>query len=285
MTDSAFFDCSVSKLGTQDFVFGGAFSIARSTGSFSDVLVARGAALGASPPLCPQGGGGSVRDNAILTMNDVLFSGNSTTCAGGADDVQLITGGTLQETDVRYYGATSTGPVDGKLIAAPSQRVAATARTTPETWLIHGWSGASAELDGVSQGLTPRNARVAGGAGSHSLVVDPGGFVSGDGVVAGATPVTTLSVDPACPSSSSTLSWSTPAGELLAAFTDQGIAGSGGAGSTSVAPAGTTTYRRVVLTRQGGASAAATVYVGICPLVFADGFDLGDTGAWSLTIP
>jgi hypothetical protein len=283
--DSAFFDCAVSKLGTQDFVFGGSFSTARTSGSFSDVLVARGAALGASPPLCPQGGGGSVRDDSVLTMNDVLFSGNSTTCAGGADDVQLITGGTLQETDVRYYEATSTGPVDGKLVAVPSQRVAATARTAPENWLVHGWSGASAELDGVSQGLTPRNARVAGGTGGHGLVVDPGGFVSGDGVAAGAIPVTTLSVNPACPSTSTTLSWSTPAGDLIAAFVDQGVAGGSGSGSASVSPAATTTYRRVAITRQGAALDEATVWIGVCPLVFADDFDTGDTGAWSLTNP
>lgn len=281
MIDSALFDCAVSRLATADFVFGGGFTLRTANATLTDVLVARNSAGGTSP--CPRGGAGSVRDNTSLAMNDVLFSGNSATCLD--PDLQYINDGTSQETNVRYYSATSSSPVDGKLVAAPSQRVAATERTAPETWLVHGWSGASAELDGIAQSPTPRNARVAGGAGNHSLVVDPGGFFNGDSATVAATPATSLSATPVCAAPSSTLSWSTLAGDLLAAFVDQGVGGASGAGSALVTPAGTTTYRRVVLTRQGGDSAATTVYAGACPLVFADGFNSGTTGAWSATSP
>ncbi|GMU63931.1 MAG: hypothetical protein AMXMBFR36_02050 [Acidobacteriota bacterium] len=279
--DSALFDCAVSNLGSATFVFGGGFSFGRTFASLADVLVARSSAGGSAP--CPQGGAGSVRDDTVLAMNDVLFSGNSATCLN--PDLQYISGGTSQESNVRYHTATSGSPVDGKLVVAPSQRVAATERTTPETWLVHGWSGASAELDGIAQSLTPRNARVAGGAGNHSLVVDPGGFFNGDSATVAATPATSLSATPLCAAPSSTLSWATPAGDLLAAFVDQGIGGASGSGGTLVTPAGTTTYRRVVLTRQGGDSAETTIYAGTCPLVFADGFNAGNTDAWSLTSP
>lgn len=281
--DSALFDCTVSNLGSATFVFGGAFSFGRTFASLADVLVARSSAAGSAP--CPQGGAGSVRDDTVLAMNDVLFSGNSATCLFPDLQTTQIGAGQVDETNVRYYSAASSSPVDGKLVAAPSQRVAATERTAPETWLVHGWSGASAELDGVAQSPTPRNARVAGGVGSHGLIVDPGGFFNGDDVSAAAAPATSLSATPVCASPSSMLSWATPAGDLLAAFVDQGVAGSSGSGSVSVTPAGTTTYRRVVLTRQGGASAAATVFGTSCPLVFADGFNAGDTGAWSSTVP
>jgi hypothetical protein len=281
LTDSALFDCAVSKLATADFVFGGGFTLKTANATLTDVLVARNSAGGAST--CPRGGAGSVRDNTLLVMNDVLFSGNSATCLD--PDLQYINGGTSQESNVRYYLGTSSSPSDGKLIAAPSQRVAATGQTAPETWLIHGWSGASAELNGVGQSPTPRNDRVAGGSGNHALVVDPGGVFNGDSAIAAAIPATALSANPVCPTPSATLSWSTPAGDFLAAFVDQGVAGTSGSGSATVTPAGTTTYRRVALTRQGGDTAATTVFVGGCPLVFADGFETGGLGAWSVVDP
>lgn len=283
IVDSALFDCGVARLGTPEFVFGGGFSIGRTFASFSDVLIARNSAGGAGP--CPQGGAGSVRDDSVLTMNDVLFSGNSASCLFPDLQTVNIGSGQVNETNVRYYTATSGSPSDGKLIAAPSQRVVATERTAPENWLVHGWSGASAQLDGVAQGTSPRNARVAGGVGNHGLVVDPGGFFNGDSVAGAAIPSTLLSASPACAASTATLSWSTPGGDLLAAFVDQGIAGTSGSGSAPVTPAGTTTYRRVALTRQGGDWSAATVFVGGCPLVFADGFESGGLDAWSTADP
>lgn len=283
IVDSALFDCGVARLGTPDFVFGGAFSIGRTHATFSDVLFARNSAGGTAP--CPQGGAGSVRDDSVLTMNDVLFSGNSATCLFPDLQTQHIGSGQVNETNVRYYTATSGSPSDGKLVAAPSQRVVATERTAPETWLVHGWSGASAQLDGVAQGTNPRNARVAGGVGNHGLVVEPGGFFDGDSVTAAPIPTTVLVASPACPASTATLSWSTPGGDFLAAFVDQGVAGASGSGSSPVTPAGTTTYRRVALTRQGGDWSAATVFVGDCPLVFVDGFESGGLGAWSLAVP
>src|SRR5690606_12606385 len=108
-------------LGTPDFVFGGAFSIGRTHATFSDVLFARNSAGGTAP--CPQGGAGSVRDDSVLTMNDVLFSGNSATCLFPDLQTQHIGSGQVNETNVRYYTATSGSPSDGKLVAAPSQRV------------------------------------------------------------------------------------------------------------------------------------------------------------------
>lgn len=51
-----------------------------------------------------------------------------------------------------------------------------------------------------------------------------------------------------------------------------------------VSPSATTTYRLVVMTKEGAAVREVTVYVDE-PGIFSDGFSSGSTAAWSVTVP
>ena len=54
----------------------------------------------------------------------------------------------------------------------------------------------------------------------------------------------------------------------------------------AVSPPATMTYRLLMLTRQGGVQKDGTVFVGEIPnLIFADGFESGDTLAWDSSSP
>ncbi len=280
--DSALLDCSVGKLSTPDFVYGGGFVLQTAHATLTDVLVARNRAAGATP-LCPQGGGGSIRFYTTAAMTDVLFSGNSSDCQEPDLQNHLAT---LAATNVRYRTATSTSPADGKLLALPPKRYDDTALVPAENWLAWGWSGSGATLDGLTLSNNPKNGRQITGIGIHAL--DVAGGSAGDATVsvaAAATPATTLSASTLCPAPSTTLSWDVPSGAVLDAFVDQNVPGSAATGSAVVAPAGTTTYRRVAVTVQGGARDEVTVHVGSCPVIFVDGFQSGGTGAWSLSVP
>lgn len=280
--DTALFDCSVGKLATPDYVYGGGFVLQTAHATLTDVLVARNRAAGASP-LCPQGGGGSIRFYTTAAMTDVLFSGNTSDCQNPDLQNHLST---LEATNVRYRTATSTSPADGKLLALPPKRYDDTALVPAENWLAWGWSGSAATLDALTLSNNPKNGRQITGTGVHQL--DVAGGAAGDAaasVTAAVTPATTLSASTVCPTVSTTLSWAVPSGGLLAAFVDQNVAGTSATGSAAVTPAGTTTYRRVALTVEGGARDEVTVHVGSCPVIFVDGFQSGGTGAWSLTVP
>ena len=75
------------------------------------------------------------------------------------------------------------------------------------------------------------------------------------------------------------------AGTFVGMTIDEGMAvASSASGSVVVSPSATTTYRLVVVTKEGAAVREATVYVDD-PVIFADGFNSGSTAAWSVTVP
>ena len=283
ISDTAFFDCTVARGSTPVFVYGGGFVLERAFATMTNVLVARNRAVGNGGGVCARGGGGAVRSDTALTMNDVLFSGNTADCL--ENDLQVINTSPPAQTNVRFYTGTSSSPPDGMLLDLPGERAADTLLTDGVTWLAAGWSGGSALLDGIPLGTNPRNLVGASGAGNHNLVVDGGAASDAANHPNAALPHTTLAAASACPGGgATTLSWTTPAGAFLAAFVDQNVAGATAGGSAPVTTAGTVTYRRLALTAQGGDLASATVFVGVCGL-FADGFESGDTSAWSSTTP
>lgn len=278
ITETAFFDCTVQRSSSAAFVFGGGFVLNRAFATLTNSVLARNRAIddGASTP---QGGGGSVREDTVLSMNDVLFSGNT---AELADDLQVINAPQPSETEVRYYSATSGSPPDAELLDLPGERAASTPLTDSESWLVYGWSGSSATLDGSAVSNNPRNGRVATSAGSHTLAVAGG---ASDSAIhpAAAVPETTLEAANPCPTGATALSWTTPSGAFVGSFVDQGVSGGTASGSANVTPPGTVTYRRLAITAQGGHLAEATVFVGACGVLFADGFESGNTSGWSST--
>jgi hypothetical protein len=282
LVDVALFDCTVARFSTPAFVSGGGFYFDRTFATLDRALVARNHALGNSGTVCSQGGAGVIANDAAVTLTDALFSGNTSECQN--DNLRGVLADPPAESNTRYYTAESTSPTDGFLAATPPRIAADTPRTTGEAWLAWAFSGTSATLDGTGVGASPpKNGLQAAGDALHTLVVSPGGVTRTADVQAAAVPFTTLAVGTSCLTGGSTsLSWTTPSGGFLAGIIDQGSGGANAAGSVTVAPAGTVTYRRVALTTTGGADAEVTLRVGGCPF-FSDGFESGDTSAWSFT--
>jgi hypothetical protein len=283
MTDSAIFGCDVAKMSTPVFVSGGGFYFDRSYVTVARTLVARNRALGNDGTVCAQGGAGVIANDAAVTLSDTLFSGNTSECQN--DNLHILGANPPAETNTRYYTAESTTPTDGFLLGVPPRLAADTPRTAGEAWLAWAFSGTSATLDGagVGAGSEPNNGLQAAGDALHSLVVSPGSVTRTADVQTAPVPATTLTLGSTCVTGGSTsLSWTTPSGTFLAGMVDQASGGAGASGSVTVAPAGSVTFRRLALTTAGGADAAATLDVGSCPF-FSDGFESGDTSAWSST--
>jgi len=125
------------------------------------------------------------------------------------------------------------------------------------------------------------------GVGTHTLNVAGQNFNAT--ITQGPTPSASFSAQPSVISSgqSSTLSWSVTAGTYLDMDIDQGVAvNPGSTGQVVVSPTVTTTYNLVVVTKQGGVDRSVTVYVDEQPSdeIFSDGFNSGDTSAWSATV-
>ncbi len=175
-------------------------------------------------------------------------------------------------------------PSLGELIAVPRKILPATAAGDSEAetsaYLGWAWSGGSAVLD--STNLTAGSGLETDAApGGHSLNVD--GNVFAVNVVDDPGPSASFTASP--PNievgGSSTLSWSVDSGTLVELAIDQDVAvTSAASGSVVVSPSATTTYRLFVLTEEGGTVEPVTVTVG-SDLIFADGFESGDTGAWT----
>jgi hypothetical protein len=104
----------------------------------------------------------------------------------------------------------------------------------------------------------------------------------------GPAPSATLTANPTVIASGEpvTLSWSTGAGSFSGAFIDHGVGRrTAPAGQVQLFPAATTTYRLLVATAEGGATAEVTVWVDELPSgLFADGFESGDATAWSSAV-
>ncbi len=191
-------------------------------------------------------------------------------------------------------------PLLGALLAAPPQIIDQAAVGDPqgatESSLAWAWCGECAELDGVE--LTDNTGLTAADTGVHSLMVFDNLQCSGvpdfdltANIAQGATPAATLSADPVMipGGGTSTLSWGTPGGTFLDSALDQGEGVLGTAsGSVDVSPPLTTTYTFFAITEEGGDSAQAKVYVDEEPddgEIFSDGFESGDTSAWSVQPP
>jgi len=182
-------------------------------------------------------------------------------------------------------------PTTGTLLAVPPSIIDEVANGDPATatvsFLGYAWSGSSATLNG--QGLGSRIGIVEDvNIGTHTLRVDGQNAV--DQVQNGAEPFATLSANPdsILPGQSSNLQWQTLAGSFLDSGIDWGVdTGSTSGGTQSVSPPHTRTFNLIVATEQGGAPAETTLWVdeSAPETLFEDGFESGNTSAWSTTVP
>jgi hypothetical protein len=285
VTASAFFDCTVARTSNAAYVNGGGFVLDRAYATLTDVLVARNHAAGNGGGVCANGGAGMISHDSTVSLTDLVFSGNTSDCQ--SDDLFVTLANPPTQSNVRFYSATSGSPADGKLLGLPPGIAADTALTQGESWLAYGWSGGAATLDGSSLGSNPKNGVAAAGASSHTLEVNSGAFTDSVTVQQLADARTSLLPSAVCPpSGTTTLSWTTPSGSLLAAIVDQNVGGSTASGSAPVTPPGTVDFRRVAMTDRGGAISRVRVFVAECPsLIFVDGFERGDATAWSAFFP
>ena len=181
-------------------------------------------------------------------------------------------------------------PTTGTLVAVPPTIIDEVAKgdaaTATESFLGYAWSGSSATLNG--QGLGSRTGIVEDAdIGTHTLRVDGQNAV--DQILNGAEPFATLTAIPATipAGQSATLQWQTLAGSFLESGIDWAVdTGSTAAGTRSVRPAHTRTFSLIVAAREGGTATQATVWVDDSPpeQLFADGFESGNTSAWSTTV-
>ncbi len=243
-------------------------------------------------------------------INDVRHNGNrihSSTfgtsvyrdsVAGGAKSVSelnslIVTRDAGPSTDKSQVDNVSlaTSPSTATLLAVPSKTLARGAAGDPsgptEAFLAWAWSGASATLN--SSPLSSTTGISGASAGTSTLNAD--GELAQAHVVAAAFPAVNLNAVPNVISSgeSTTLQWALTSGSFLDVDIDGGVRLSTGAkgssGSVSVSPTVTTTYRIIATTEEGGAVAEATVWVDeIPPSIFSDGFETGNTSAWSTSV-
>ena len=245
---------------------------------------------------------------AAGVINGVQYNGNDfyNTTFGGSVYIDSVAGGALNpvglnnlvvdrgggnttdKSPLNNNAAFGSLPIFGTLLGVPTQIINAVASGEPASstasYLAYAWSGASATLDG--QPVAGNRGLTEGDVGSHHLVVGTQTF--SDTIEQGPVPQASLVADPVAIASGeqSELIWATSSGTFLDSALDWG-ANTGGAasGSVWVSPPDTRTYHLVVVTQQGGDSAFATVYVDEQPPddIFADGFESGDTSAWSFT--
>lgn len=177
-----------------------------------------------------------------------------------------------------------TSPQVAAVLAAPAEIIEVTAagdtENSTQSFVAFAWSGTTANLDGIP--LMEEVGLQETSEGSHSLEVD--GDVSTTVVANGSEPSISLVAVPMAitSGSSTTLHWLTSAGTFLDVRVDHDVQITPSAsGSIDLSPTVTTTYRVILVTKEGGATAQATVFVDeMLDLIFADGFESGNTGAW-----
>ncbi len=160
--------------------------------------------------------------------------------------------------------------------------------TPTESFLGYAWNGSAGALDGVP--LATQTGLEETATGMHTLVA--GTSSSAVEITDGPNPAATFTATPACIPGGETadLVWSTTAGTFLGVAIDRTveIPVPAAAGSVTVMPPATRRYNLCVLTEEGGVWGAAAVEVDDCPdedPIFADGFESGNTSAWTVTIP
>jgi len=224
------------------------------------------------------------------TFGTAVYTDALACCKTAAELNALVVNRTQGDTDKSQVNNSQPGaaPIVKDLRIVPTQIIAAVAAGDPETatqaFAGYAWSGGTATFDG---GSVSGNAGVeAVTAGIYTLTVAGQGAT--DEVVQGPTPAVGLSATPVSISSGATsnLAWQSLAGDFLLLAFDQGLSAGGSAsGNVDVSPMATTTYHVFLATQQGGSVSAVTVYVDEANLLFADGFESGNTGGWSLTSP
>ena len=209
-------------------------------------------------------------------------------------------GGTLTRKSLLENNSDEVSPITtSALLAAPEGLINTTAAgdvfNSTESFLAWSWNGGCAELDQMT--LTPRSENTGYGSsnpGTHQLDVWSGGTCSGatdastdEEVFQRATPTAVLSADPIATSGGepSTLSWVLTGGTTLIGMisNDAATTFTTSLGSVVVAPPASTGYHLGIVTRRGGAAADETVYVDENPptSIFNDGFETGNTDAWT----
>jgi hypothetical protein len=204
--------------------------------------------------------------NAIMGQRDVAGLNNLVVDRSGTSDTD--------KAPSDNNTAPPSAPVTGALLAVPPQRLpdnaAGDAAGPTASYLAYAWSGGSATLNGSSRAGNS-GLEAAGGPGVQTLSVAATPFTAT--VSDGPLPGTTLEANPpvVVGGGSSLLSWSTEAGTFLEQAIDQGLSiTSTASGSVLVSPNVQTTYRGFLVTREGGAVAAATVFG---DYIFGDGFE------------
>lgn len=209
-------------------------------------------------------------------------------------------GSTQTKKSVLETNADTVSPiVTAALLATPERIIDSTAagdiQAVTESFLAWSWNGGCAELDqsNLNSG-TEETGALSSTIGSHTLSVWSGGSCSGasdasvnENILTGATPAADLIADPIAISGGeqTTLSWDVTAGSFLIGMisNDAKDAVPQPTGSVMVAPPASTRYHLSVVTREGGVSADERVFVDEEPptTIFTDGFESGDTSAWS----
>jgi len=182
----------------------------------------------------------------------------------------------------------SSAPALGELLAVPprilNQTATGDSESVTRSFLGYAWDGANATVDGspVSGGFGWNSTSV----GTHNLWVGREHFQAF--VTGGPTPAATLTATPAeaNPGQPVTLSWTTHSGTFEGAYIDHGVGTRwSSSGQVVVTASVTKTYTLHVATREGGATATAEVCVNCESPLFSDGFESGDTDAWSNVVP
>ena len=220
--------------------------------------------------------GTTIYDNQLTPAQDVAGLNNLVVVRAGAPNTNK---------SQIANSALGAAPITGTIIATPTQLLdrtaAGDAMATTEAFVGFAWSGASAQLDGVT--VTGNAGLDDVGTGVHTLQV--GAVAETATVNQGATPAATLTASPTSvpPGGPSTLTWSVSAGTFLTAAVDNDVSDNAGAsGMATVNVTCSTSFLYCVVTEEGGVAATAQVLVGS---LFADGFESGDTSAWTDTVP
>ncbi len=163
-----------------------------------------------------------------------------------------------------------------------------------DVYVAWAWNGGCAELDGT---VLDEDTEVTGfrteGAGTNLLEVWDGACGAGAADASEAVnpltlalPNAALSADPVAITGggSSELSWGLTQATFLAGIVSHGVDDllTTAAGSGTVTPANTTRYRLIMVGWRGGDDDVQGVFVDQDPedLIFADGFESGDTSSW-----
>jgi hypothetical protein len=284
VVDTIFSGCNAELVAASEpNVRGGGLRATRASLTLTRALFVDNSALGV-PGKLGRGGGAAILSDSVATWTDAVFAGND---ADGVELDLVVTADSTSSGSIETWSEAPDPPA-GVLLAAPSRPAGPGAPFIGEAHLGHAWRGAGAELDGEPLAATEGLAE--GTEGAHALEVEGLGSCGrcAATILAPIEPETTLDASPEeiAGGGSSTLEWTTPEGELLAALVDRGVGETGASGSVAVSPAGSASYRRLAITKQGGALAETRVWVDeLAPdPIFTDGFE-GGLAAWDEVVP